>query len=178
MKKWTVFLVVIFGLFLDGISQSYYIKHENVCRGSSYQWIIYDAFPTDTITYRSRVMVDGSTNWIYDTIVGNTITLLPNDNMTRFEILSINNDPNVCKERLLLELYGFQGSEITVNDHSIVLPDAFYVKIINASNQQVYNVYTSTNNTVVSDVPSGNYNIVIIDDALFHCPVTIPVTIP
>jgi len=177
MKKWLVFLVVFFCLFLDGISQSYYIKHDNVCRGSSYQWIIYDAFPTDTIAYRSRIMVDGSTNWIYDTIVGNTITLLPNDNMTRFEILSINNDPNVCTERLSLELYGFQGSEVTVNDHSIVLPDAAgYIKIINASNQQVYNVYTST--SIVSDVPSGNYDIVIIDNMQFSCPVTIPVTVP
>jgi len=178
MKKLIIFFALVFGIFLDGVCQSYYIKHENLCRGSSYVWTIYDAMPSDTIVYRSRIVVDGTNTWVYDTIVGNSMLLFPNDSMNRFEIVSINYDPNVCKERLHVELYGYTGNSITVSNNTITLPDVAFIKIINASDQHVYNCYTSTSNTTVTGIPSGNYNIVIIDDMLYKCQVTIPITIP
>ncbi|MBP5495676.1 MAG: hypothetical protein J6X98_00675 [Bacteroidales bacterium] len=177
MKKVIVFLVLVFGIIIDGICQSYYIKHDHICRGSSYEWTIYNATPNDTIVYRSRTMVNGTTNWDYDTIIGNSITLLPNDSINRYEVISINNDPDICKERLQINLHGYQGS-ITVSNNTITFPDVEFAKIMNATTQEVYNCYTSASNTTVSGIPSGSYEVILIDNMMYGCRVTIPITIP
>lgn len=122
-------------------------------------------------------MVNGTTNWDYDTIIGNSITLLPNDSINRYEVISINNDPNVCKERLQINLHGYQGS-ITVSNNTITFPDVEFAKIMNATTQEVYNCYTSASNTTVSGIPSGSYEVILIDNMMYGCRVTIPITIP
>ena len=178
MRKLVVILVIVLGIINFGFSQSYYIKHDHICRGSSYEWIIYNATPNDTIIYRSRTIINGTFNWTYDTIIGNSITLFPNDSTNRFEIISINNDPNVCKERLQIDLYGYTGNNIPVSNNTITLPDVEFVKIINSANQQVYACYTAAANTTVSGIPSGAYDLFIIDNTMYSCPVTIPITVP
>ena len=172
-------IIVLFLGFFCCHAQSY-IRNEYVCAGSSFTWQI-DASPTDTIIIKSEFIEEN----VYDTLVGNEVTLHPNDtNPAYYMVMSINNSSLPCQEILYINVLPIPGTNITANNHdlNISMNDrCHYLRIINTADNTVFhaeNWNSPPSNININNVPSGNYNIIITDDSGFSCRVTIPITIP
>lgn len=178
MKKLIIFLILVLGIF-HCYAQSY-IREEYVCAGSSFTWQI-DASASDTIILKSEFAEEN----VYDTLVGNEIILYPNDiDPAYYTIISINGSTLSCQEILFINVLAVPEANITANNHDLIISmndRCNYLRIINTSDNTLFyaeNWGNPPSNTIVNNVPSGYYNIIITDDSGFSCRTTIPITIP
>jgi hypothetical protein len=177
MKKLVIFLILVLGIFYCD-AQSY-IREEYVCAGSSFKWQL-DASNTSTIIIKTEYADEN----VYDTIVGNEITLYPNDtNPAYYKIVSINDSVLPCTEILYINVLPGPEASITINSNNLHISmndGCNYVRIINTTNNSLFyaeNWGTPPDNININLGP-GNYNAIFTDDSILHCRVTIPITIP
>lgn len=178
MKKLIIFFILFWVIFCCN-AQSY-IREEYVCAGSSFTWQI-DASASDTIILKSEFAEEN----VYDTLVGNEIILYPNDTDPAFYVIvSINGSSLPCQEILFVNVLPLPEASITISNHDINISmndRCNYLRIINTSDNSLSHAEDWSNppsNTIVNNVPSGYYNIIITDDSGFNCRTTIPITIP